>query len=265
MSQETNQPNLLSLKEAQAKVAAAEKIEDVKEVVASVLSITEAIAQESERLVAERDAEKAKLAESEAAKAEVLANAAKIQEELAQVKATLSEMQAAQAAAEAEARFNQRMSAIDATFVLTDEEKALLVSDIKDIDDEAFAKWMSKQTVLMAEKTKAHRDEVARLAAEAAAEAAKKQKKASDDNDKDDKTGKEDDNDNDAEGKKAKAAAAAAVASAATNANADGTLLSAASVEGGKDLREELKRAFEEGVKIGGKSLKEIKESRKTK
>ncbi len=47
------------------------------------------------------------------------------------------------------------MSLIDQTFDLDEDEMALITAEVRDLDDESFAKWMDKSKKLMKEKTKA--------------------------------------------------------------------------------------------------------------
>lgn len=249
--------DITKLQEAQAKLSSAEKIEDVKEAVASVLDIANAIAQESERLVAERAADQAKASEIQKAKDEAVAAAEQLKSEMEAVKAQLVEMQNAQAALAAEIKFNERMAALDETFDLADAERALLIDDVKSLDDEAFAKWMDKNTILMKEKTKAFKAEAKKKEDEMKKESEEKAKcKASEDNDEDDKGG-DSDKDEDDKDKEAKASIEGALKTAV--ASVGDSALSQATVESGVDLRTKMKEAFANGISIGGVKLKDIK------
>jgi hypothetical protein len=67
----------------------------------------------------------------------------------------LKQLRAEQAAVASEVAFNTRMSALDEEFEFDDEDRALIVDELKLIDsDESFAKYMAKQKKLMKEKTK---------------------------------------------------------------------------------------------------------------
>ena len=76
------------------------------------------------------------------------------QETLAKVNNELNEIRAAQEAAKAAETYQARMDAIDSEFDLDDEDRQLIASDIKNLDDEAFAKYMSKCKKLMCGKMK---------------------------------------------------------------------------------------------------------------
>ena len=90
-------------------------------------------------------------------------------DELTKVKDALGELEKANAEREAEEKFNQRMSILDEEYALTDEDREVIASDIKDMNDEAFANYQTKLSVLLNSKNKA-----ALAEAEAKAEEAKK-------------------------------------------------------------------------------------------
>ena len=90
-------------------------------------------------------------------------------DELSKVKDALGELEKANAEREAEEKFNQRMSILDEEYALTDEDREVIASDIKDMNDEAFANYQTKLSVLLNSKNKA-----ALAEAEAKAEEAKK-------------------------------------------------------------------------------------------
>jgi hypothetical protein len=130
------------------------KLEDLVAVLAGVNPIIDAITAESERQEAARKAAEAQAAEVEKTKAELQATAEKAAADLAVVKTELEQIKAAQAAAAAEEAFQNRMSLIEATFDFADDERALIVPDIKNLSDEAFAKKMEDMKKLFKEKTK---------------------------------------------------------------------------------------------------------------
>jgi hypothetical protein len=144
-------PDIKSLKERLSKVT---KIEELTEVVASVSPVLDAIVAESERQEAARVEAEAQNAKIEAAKAQAVATAEQVTKELEVVKAELAQIKAAQAAVAAEQAFQNRMASIDEVFELDNDERAEIVADIKDLSDEAFAKWMDKSKKLMKEKMK---------------------------------------------------------------------------------------------------------------
>ena len=89
-------------------------------------------------------------------------------DELSKVKDALGELEKANAEREAEEKFNQRMSILDEEYALTDEDREVIASDIKDMNEEAFTAYHNKLSVLLSSKSKA-----AIAEAEAKAEEAK--------------------------------------------------------------------------------------------
>jgi len=252
-----------TIQEAQAKIASATTLDEVKEAVASITLIADTIAKESERLVAERAVEQAAAAELEKSKAEAIAAAEALKIEFAGVKQALAELQAAQEASQAEAKFNERMAALDETFDLADEERALLVDDVKGLDDESFAKWMSKSAVLMKEKTKAFKADKKKKEDEEAAAKAKCGKGSDEPKDKEEDKKHEDEESPEEKKKEGEASAAIDAVLKEAAASVKDPALAAPTVEGGKDLAKELREAFASGISIGGKKIKDIKTEKK--
>ncbi|NBV99979.1 MAG: hypothetical protein EBR67_10860, partial [Proteobacteria bacterium] len=79
----------------------------------------------------------------------------KVKEELEKVKAALNKLEEEKIAKAKEEAFNLRMAALDEEFDLSDEDRQILATDIKDLDEEAFAAYKKKMSVLMKEKNKA--------------------------------------------------------------------------------------------------------------
>ena len=143
--------------------------ESLKELSAS--SITDFIQSELEKASEQykkemTEAEEALNAANE--KAETLqTEQEKIDKELAEVKSNLAELEKANAERAAEERFNQRMSLMDDTYELSDEDREVLAKDIKDMEEETFSNYQEKLSILLKEKNK----EVLREKAEAEAKA----------------------------------------------------------------------------------------------
>ena len=96
-------------------------------------------------------------------------------DELTKVKDALGELEKASAEREAEEKFNQRMSILDEEYALNDQDREVIASDIKDMDDEAFTAYHNKLSVLLNSKSKAAIAEAEAKAEEAKAEEAKKE------------------------------------------------------------------------------------------
>ena len=80
---------------------------------------------------------------------------ATVKEELEKVKATLAALEEEKAAKIREEVFNVRMASFDEEYDLSDEDRQVLATDIKDLNDESFAAYKNKMAVLMKEKSKA--------------------------------------------------------------------------------------------------------------
>ena len=124
------------------------------ETAASVVDFVKAIQNGSEEYAKKLEERESALKLAEEAKANSEKALQETQEVLAQVKKELEEIRAAQEAETLAQTFQARMSAIDNEFDLDDEDRQLIASDIKDLDDESFAKYMSKCKKLMSGKMK---------------------------------------------------------------------------------------------------------------
>ncbi len=139
-----------------AKIAlASSKPENLSQVAASIIDpITDAIKAESVRLEQLRKEQESHTAKIEEAKAQALASAEQLTKDLESVRSELAQIKQAQAAAAAEEAFQNRMQALEAEFDLDDEDRKLLVPEVKAQTEETFAAFMSKQKKLMKEKSK---------------------------------------------------------------------------------------------------------------
>lgn len=136
------------------KIAKASKLE---EVVAGTNDLLDAISAEADRLAAaklEADAQAANILRN---KQEAEAAAAALTESLKTVQAELAALKSAQAATEAAAKFQERMTSLEGIFALENdaETRAYLVEEVKSCaTDEAFAAKVDKLKKVMKEKTK---------------------------------------------------------------------------------------------------------------
>ena len=130
-----------------------------KEATASIQKIMETeILKLSNEFAAKEKAKDEALANELKAKADLEARAANLGKAVEDLQAKLDEIERKQSAAANEAAFNSRMAALDETFDLEDEDRALLVEEVKEVtSDEVFASWMDKKKKLMKEKTKAYK------------------------------------------------------------------------------------------------------------
>ena len=130
--------------------------ESLKEVSASVISdfIESELEKASEQYTAEKreveDALSAAKKETDNLKGEH----DKMKEELESAKSAIEQMEAEQAEREKQEQFNERMSSLDEKYDLTDEEREVIASDIKDLDEEGYADFSKKMSVLLSNKEK---------------------------------------------------------------------------------------------------------------
>ena len=77
------------------------------------------------------------------------------QKDMDEVKSALSSLEEEKADREAQEQFNQRMTSLDDKYELTDEDREVIASDIKDLDDEQHNAYVNKLNVLLCDKDKA--------------------------------------------------------------------------------------------------------------
>jgi len=129
----------------------------LKQVTASSLTdfIQEELKKASETFVAEKN-EKDNAIKAAQEKYEALSTESeKVKEELEKVKASLAKLEEEKVAKAKEEAFNLRMASFDEEYDLNDEDRQVLATDIKDLNDETFAAYKNKMAVLMKEKNKA--------------------------------------------------------------------------------------------------------------
>ena len=141
------------------------KIENINQITDELLkqvkasSVTDFIQEElkkaSEVFVAEKN-EKDLAIKATNEKYEALSTESEnIKEELERVKAALIKFEEEKVAKANEEAFNLRMASFDEEFDLSDEDRQVLATDIKDLNEESFAAYKNKMAVLMKEKNKA--------------------------------------------------------------------------------------------------------------
>lgn len=89
-----------------------------------------------------------------------------LSKEITEVKSSLETLEKANQDREAEEKFNQRMSLLDDTYELADEDRAILASDIKEMEEEVFSSYQEKLSVLLKEKNKEYLKEQAKATTE---------------------------------------------------------------------------------------------------
>jgi hypothetical protein len=161
------------------------KLENIEQVVASWAELVksesaasdikklfeDAISEASQKHVLELANRDAAVKALEEAKANAEAKVTELQTKVGELATRLNQIEEAKAAAEKEASFQERMNGFDAEFDLSDEERQIIASEIKDLDKDAFEAYAKKAKILMKEKSKAYKAEKAKCMKDKMAEA----------------------------------------------------------------------------------------------
>jgi len=144
------------------------KIEDItdsllKEATAS--SIVEFVAEEikkaNETFLAEKSAKENELKAANEKISAVEAEHEAVKKQVVELTEKLATIEAEKEAKAKEEAFNLRMASLDEEFDLSDEDRKVIASDIKDLNEETFSAYKNKMSVLMKEKTKAYKKAMA--------------------------------------------------------------------------------------------------------
>ena len=134
-----------------------------QEAVASIGNVvSEAIREKNEEYkqqLAEAETEKEKLLE---AQAELESSVEGLKEQLASAKEQLENIEKANLERESQELFNARMDKVNEEYDLSDEDRQILASEVKDLDssDESFDTYQEKLSVVWKHKNKAHLEEI---------------------------------------------------------------------------------------------------------
>jgi hypothetical protein len=138
------------------------KIEEItnellKEVQASsvVDFINEEIKKANDQFVAEKSEKENELNSAKEKLASITAEHTSIKKQVEELTQKLTSLEAEKFAKAQEESFNMRMAILDEEYDLSDEDRKVLASDIKDLNEEAFSAFQKKMSVLMKEKNKA--------------------------------------------------------------------------------------------------------------
>jgi hypothetical protein len=96
-----------------------------------------------------------------------------LKEKLVSVEKSLAELEQEKQKRETQQRFNERMSGLDEEYELNDEDREVIASDIKDMNNEDFETYSKKLSILLKEKNK---EVLAKKETEEKQEAEKQQK-----------------------------------------------------------------------------------------
>lgn len=130
--------------------------ESMKELTASAVStfIEEELKKASELFNEKHIFVEVSLNEAKEKNASLVIDFNKIKEELEKVQATLVSLEAQKALKDDEERFNTNMAKFDIEFDLDEEDRTVIASDIKDLNEEAFSAYHTKMSKLLKNKKK---------------------------------------------------------------------------------------------------------------
>ena len=155
---QTNINNVIKEKRLAMKINSLKDItdENLKEVSAS--AITDFINDELQQSVDKYESDKKELKESLQAAKEVNEKIEKqegdTRKELTNLKEDIAKLVDEKEAKEAEEKFNQRMAHMDDVYELNDEDREVIASDVKDLDDDGFETYQKKMSTLIRHKNK---------------------------------------------------------------------------------------------------------------
>ena len=130
--------------------------ESLKQLSASAVSdyIESELKEASERFSAEKHAAEKALNEAQEKLESVSTDSDKIKAELDSVREELSSLKAEKEQRESEELFNQRMASLDESYVLEDEDRKVLASQIKELNEEGWEAFSSNVKVLLRDKSR---------------------------------------------------------------------------------------------------------------
>ena len=108
----------------------------------------------SEDFAAEKEEKETALKAANEKIDDLSANYDKVKDELQSVSENLKTLEDENTAKAAEELFNQRMASFDEKYELTDEDRKVIASDIKELDEEAYSAYTEKMAVLLSAKDK---------------------------------------------------------------------------------------------------------------
>ena len=95
----------------------------------------------------------------------------KMKEELESAKSAIEQMEAEQAERHKQEQFKERMTSLDEKYDLTEDEREVIASDIQDLDENGYAEYSKKMSVLLSNKEKREEAEASVSSEEAGAPA----------------------------------------------------------------------------------------------
>ena len=121
--------------------------------------IQESLKDASEKFTSEKQEKEDALAEANEKHEGLLKEHETLKAELESVKEKLASLETEKVEREMLEQFNQRMASFDERYDLTDEDRKVLASQIKDLTEEDFASFDKNMTVLLSSKVKTEETE----------------------------------------------------------------------------------------------------------
>lgn len=130
--------------------------ESLKELSASVISdfIEEQLKEASEKFNEEKTETETALKAAKEDYEKLSAEHGDVREQLEKLSNSIAELEKEKAERIAFDKFNERMASLDEAYDLSDEDRQVIASQIKDLDDEAFSKYLTDMKVLLSSRVK---------------------------------------------------------------------------------------------------------------
>ena len=130
--------------------------ESLKELSASVISdfIEEQLKEASEKFNEEKTETETALKAAKDDYEKLSTEHSDVKEQLDKLSNSIAELEKEKAERIAFDKFNERMASLDEAYDLSDEDRQVIASQIKDLDDEAFTKYLTDMQVLLSSRVK---------------------------------------------------------------------------------------------------------------
>lgn len=121
----------------------------------TLLVFHDAIREKSEEYVEQIEKAKAEQAEAQTQKDELAKTLSELQSKLEETEQKLESLEVEKSERESQARFDSRMSLIEESYTLEDEDRKIIAAELSEIDDseEAFASYQEKLSVVFKSKS----------------------------------------------------------------------------------------------------------------
>ena len=157
--------NVNNTKEVVMKIESLKDINDesLKSLEAGVVHefIQDEIRKASEKFATEKQEQEEALKQAQEQNETISKDHDALKDELGKVNESLKELETEKTERENQERFNERMASFDEEYELSEDDRKVIASDVKDLDDEQFGNYQEKMKVLLNSKNKEVLAEVA--------------------------------------------------------------------------------------------------------